>query len=205
MTSTLLEPAARDVVGAGPAQTPYLELDIADAVDRYARLRDAFGHAAVHYAVKANPHPALLRALVRAGGRFDVAGAGELELCLAAGAAPRDPRRWEPPVAAAARVFAAARGRGLAPRLLDLGGGLPARHAGECPPLARYVDTITAAVRRHFGSDRPELLVEPGRGVVGDAGRLVAEVMVFEAAGAYTTALSTVGFNGFPALPTVLR
>ena len=29
--------------------------------------------------------------------------------------------------------------------------------------------------------------------------------VVLESAGAYTTAFSTVGFNGFPALPTVLR
>ena len=39
---------------------------------------------------KANPHPELLQALVRAGGRFDIASAGEVELCRAAGVSAAD-------------------------------------------------------------------------------------------------------------------
>jgi ornithine decarboxylase len=41
----------------------------------------------VHDAVKANPHP-VLRALVQAGCRFDVASPAEVHLALAAGASP---------------------------------------------------------------------------------------------------------------------
>lgn len=68
--------------------TPYLALDVAAAVRRYGELAAAFGPHAVHYAVKANPHPALVGALAAADGRFDVASAGEVDLCLAAGAQP---------------------------------------------------------------------------------------------------------------------
>ena len=43
---------------------------------------------AVHYAVKANPHPQLLAALAAVGCRFDVASPAEVRAALAAGAAP---------------------------------------------------------------------------------------------------------------------
>jgi len=65
-------------------QTPHLVLDIDRAVERYAIISAAFGSASVHYAVKANPYPILLEALVRAGSRFDVASPGEVHACLSA-------------------------------------------------------------------------------------------------------------------------
>lgn len=136
-------------------------LDVADAVARCARLRDAFGRAAVHYAGKANPYPALLRALVRAGGRFDVASAGELERCLAAGAAPH--------------------------------------HLLFSNPVKRRADIAYAYAR---GVRRS---VADSTGELDKLAPAVPGASVLEAAGAYTTALSTVGCNGFPALPTVLR
>jgi ornithine decarboxylase len=72
---------------SAPARpTPYLALDASTAVSRYRALADAFGLEAVHYAVKVNPHPALIVALTSAGARFDVASAGEVDQCLAAGA-----------------------------------------------------------------------------------------------------------------------
>lgn len=76
------------VFEAGRVATPYLRLDVAKAVERFRSLAAAFGPGTVHYAVKANPHPMLVASLVRAGCRFDAASAGEVELCLAAGAHP---------------------------------------------------------------------------------------------------------------------
>lgn len=359
-----------------PLATPYLVLDIAAATQRYRRLACLFSADAVHYAVKANPHPVLVSSLVAAGSRFDVASAGEVDLCLAAGARPeqllysnpmkrrteiehaygrgvrvfaadspdeigklsetapgaevlvrlstsgegsdwplsgkfgcsaeeaydllvfadtlglraagiafhvgsqqREPMRWERPIAAAAGVFARLRHRGIRSWLLDVGGGLPADHLGGQPDLPTYATVIRTAVERHF-RDRPRLVIEPGRGIAGDAGTLVSSVLGvtwrggrrwvyldagvytglvetlgesiryrletnradaevgpavlagptcdsvdvlyqdvpvqlpldlaegdevrFRSAGAYTTSYSTVGFNGFPPLPTVV-
>lgn len=70
-------------------QTPYLVVDVAVAAAQYRRIARAFAGSRVYYAVKANPEPPLLRALVAAGCRFDVAGPAEIDLCLAAGASPR--------------------------------------------------------------------------------------------------------------------
>ena len=363
-----------------PRATPYLELAPVAAVRRFRRLAAALPGTAVHYAVKANPHPALLGALAAAGCRFDVAGPAEVRACLAVGAdaadlvhsnpvskraalaecaalgvdlfvvdsaeeavkvaevapgsrvlcrivtsgtgsdwplsrkygcsAPqaveilalaaglglrpagisfhvgsqqRDPGAWASPIDAAARVSGVLREHGIVVDLLDLGGGFPANHEGGAPPLAAYGAAIETALRRSFdgaGLPRPRTLVEPGRSVVGDAGRVVATVVgvlrrgdtrwvyldagvftgmvetldeairykigtsadggptgpcvlagptcdsadvlyekrpvqlplalvegdrvVLRSAGAYTTCYSTVGFNGFAPMPTVL-
>jgi ornithine decarboxylase len=54
----------------------------------YLAVRDALPEAAVYYAVKANPAPEVVALLAGLGAGFDVASPGEIELCLAAGAAP---------------------------------------------------------------------------------------------------------------------
>lgn len=77
-------------VDAPAAVTPYLDLDVRAAVTHYLRVAAALPGTAVHYAVKANPEPALLRALAAAGCRFDVASPAEVVAVLEAGAEPAD-------------------------------------------------------------------------------------------------------------------
>ena len=94
----------------GTPASPYLELSVATAVDRLHALAAALPGTAVHYAVKANPEPALLRALHLAGGRFDVASPAEVTAALAAGAAPEDLVYSNPIKRRADIAFAAERG-----------------------------------------------------------------------------------------------
>ena len=256
------------------AATPRLELSVGTAVTRYLALASALPGTAIHYAVKANPHPVLLRALAQSGCRFDVASPAEVRAALDAGApashlvhsnpvarrdnlaqayalgvrlfvvdsagevakladaAPgaavlvrivtsgsgsdwplsrkygctvdeavavlvtagrqgldpagvsfhvgsqqRDPQAWGAPIASAARVFAAVRAAGFRPWLLDLGGGFPARLDGEPLPVVDYGRSIDAHLEAAFGAERPRTIVEPGRGVVGDAGTVVTSVV----------------------------
>ncbi len=70
--------------------TPYLALDPSTALARLGEMTDALPETAIHYAVKANPHPRLLQALAFAGARFDVASPEEVRLCLEAGAQAED-------------------------------------------------------------------------------------------------------------------
>ncbi len=100
------------------------------------------------------------------------------------GSQQRDPGAWDAPIAAAARVFDLLRADGLDPWLLDLGGGFPAHLDGECPPLPAYGAAIELQLRRHFGTHRPQTLVEPGRAVVADAGCLVSTVLAVVRRGA---------------------
>ncbi|MEQ8602935.1 MAG: type III PLP-dependent enzyme [Marivibrio sp.] len=69
---------------AQPA-TPHLAVDLHAIAARYRALADALAPAAIHYAVKANPAPAVLTLLAELGARFDVASRGEVELCRGLG------------------------------------------------------------------------------------------------------------------------
>ncbi len=274
MTTTL--PAQRrGGHGLAPlTDTPYLELDVRQAVGRFSELAGAFPGTAVHYAVKANPHPDLLAALAAAGCRFDVASPTEVRAALRAGAraetllyshpvkrrdhvleaaalgvrlfvvdsesevakiadaAPgsavlcrlvtsgegsdwplsrkygcatfeavqvlgvaadlgldaagvcfhvgsqqREPEAWSTPIGAAAEVFDVLRRRGVRPWLLDLGGGFPAVYDEGCRPVSSYGAAIEHELTEAFGNHRPRTIIEPGRGVVGDAGTIVSTVV----------------------------
>ncbi len=74
-------------------------------------------------------------------------------------------------------MFRALRRDGIRPWLVDLGGGFPADHHGDHPELAAYGAAIRAALHASFGDDVPQTIVEPGRGLVGDAGTLVTSVI----------------------------
>ena len=68
--------------------TPCLVVDLDIVAERYRALADALPGTAIFYAIKANPHPAILRLLVRLGSSFDVASRAEVDAVLAAGATP---------------------------------------------------------------------------------------------------------------------
>ena len=55
---------------------------------RYQRLRTALPGVAIHYAVKANDHLAVLTTLARSGAGADVVSGGELQRALRAGFPP---------------------------------------------------------------------------------------------------------------------
>lgn len=67
---------------------PTLLIDTDRVAENYAALSAGLQEIRVHYAVKANPHPAIIARLVALGSRFDAASRGEIALCLAQGAAP---------------------------------------------------------------------------------------------------------------------
>jgi ornithine decarboxylase len=46
------------------------------------------------------------------------------------------------------------------------------------PSLKTYGSTIFKALRKHFGNRIPENIIEPGRGMVGNAGVIEAEVVL---------------------------
>ena len=67
---------------------PTLLIDVDQVETNYNKLKFGMPTAHIHYAVKSNPHPEILKRLTTLGGKFDAASRGEIEMCLAAGAAP---------------------------------------------------------------------------------------------------------------------
>jgi ornithine decarboxylase len=77
-----------------------------------------------------------------------------------------------------AAVFRACAERGIALSMVNLGGGFPTKYVRDVPPVESYGRSIFRALRKHFGNAIPETIIEPGRGMVGNAGVIEAEVVL---------------------------
>jgi len=94
------------------------------------------------------------------------------------GSQQRDPRMWDGALRASAAIFRDLAERGIELQMLNLGGGFPTRYLKDVPAVKVYGRTIFRALRRHFGNRIPETIIEPGRGMVGNAGIIEAEVVL---------------------------
>jgi ornithine decarboxylase len=85
---------------------------------------------------------------------------------------------WDRALASTAAVFRTCAERGISLAIVNLGGGFPARYVRKTPKLESYGKAIFRSLRKHFGNAVPETIVEPGRGLVGNAGMIEAEVVL---------------------------
>ena len=67
---------------------------------------------------------------------------------------------------------------GVKLRMMNLGGGFPTRYRDAVPEIDQFGNAIMDAMIAHFGNNLPEMVIEPGRFVVGDAGVVSAEVVL---------------------------
>ena len=88
------------------------------------------------------------------------------------------PAAYEVAVSRVAMLFTDLRDAGVNLRMMNLGGGFPVRYRDEVPAIDRFGDAIMGAMAAHFGNALPEILIEPGRFIVGDAGVVSAEVVL---------------------------
>jgi ornithine decarboxylase len=85
---------------------------------------------------------------------------------------------WDSALASAAWIFREMAERGIVLSMVNLGGGFPARYLKEMPGVPRYGEAILRGLSKHFGNRIPQTIIEPGRGMVGDAGMIEAEVVL---------------------------
>jgi ornithine decarboxylase len=85
---------------------------------------------------------------------------------------------WDGALGAAAMIFRTLAERGITLRMVNLGGGFPAKYLKAIPAVQTYGMAISSALMKHFGNRLPETIIEPGRGMVGDAGLIKAEVVL---------------------------
>ena len=89
---------------------PFLILDTAIVRAKARRFRAAMPRVRPHYAVKANPHPRVLRALIEEGCGFEIASIAELDLLVSLGVRPQDVLYSNPMKPRASIAYAAAKG-----------------------------------------------------------------------------------------------
>jgi ornithine decarboxylase len=99
------------------------------------------------------------------------------------GSQQRDLTQWDIALGKTKMLFTALSEAGIQLKLINLGGGFPARYRTRIPGPDQYGQAIMAAVTKHFGNALPQMIVEPGRGIAGDAGVLQSEVVLISSKG----------------------
>ncbi|MGK9166853.1 type III PLP-dependent enzyme [Inquilinus limosus] len=94
------------------------------------------------------------------------------------GSQQRDTGAWDQALESAAAIFRDLAAKGVELKMVNLGGGFPTKYLKEVPTPEAYGRAIDASLRHHFGNRLPETIIEPGRGMVGNAGVIQTEVVL---------------------------
>lgn len=94
------------------------------------------------------------------------------------GSQQRNPKMWDGALKASSMIFRELAERGIYLQMVNLGGGFPTKYLKNVPAVKAYGQSIFRSLRKHFGNAIPETIIEPGRGMVGNAGVIEAEVIL---------------------------
>ena len=87
----------------------------------------------------------------------------------------RNPENWRVGIEKARTLFDSMARAGLKPRMLDIGGGFPVRHVKPIPSIEVIGEVVNEALKA-FPED-VQVIAEPGRYLVSDAGYFVCRVL----------------------------
>ena len=162
-----------------------VEWFVVDSADELRRVHESKPHARVYLRI-ATPNigsdwPLSGKFGAAAGdSREIVALAARLGVDLAGvtfhvGSQCRNPENWRVALEKARALFDVMAKAGLKPRLLNIGGGYPVRHVKPIPSI----ETIGAVVNEGLKAfpDDVQVIAEPGRYLVSDAGYFVCRVL----------------------------
>jgi ornithine decarboxylase len=85
---------------------------------------------------------------------------------------------WDRALAESAQIFRTLAERDIHLSMVNLGGGFPTKLLKTIPEPQAYGQAIHRSLVTHFGNRIPETIIEPGRGMVGDAGVIKTEVVL---------------------------
>jgi ornithine decarboxylase len=94
------------------------------------------------------------------------------------GSQQKDVTQWDRAIVEVAQLFRELEALGVDLGMVNLGGGFPTRYRTDVPDSEAYGKAIFNSLRTHFGNRIPEAIVEPGRGMVGNAGIIESEVVL---------------------------
>jgi ornithine decarboxylase len=85
---------------------------------------------------------------------------------------------YEAAIGRVGMLFTDLRAAGIDLRMVNLGGGFPVPYRDAVPGIDDFGRAIMRAMTTAFGNALPEMVVEPGRFIVGDAGVVSSEVVL---------------------------
>jgi len=94
------------------------------------------------------------------------------------GSQQRDIGQWDNAISICKYLFDSAKSNGIKLKMLNLGGGFPATYISPTHETSVYATEIIRFLKEDFGETLPEIILEPGRFMAGDAGVLVSEVIL---------------------------
>jgi ornithine decarboxylase len=95
------------------------------------------------------------------------------------GSQQRDIGVWNDAIAKTKYLFESLEDEeGIKLSMINMGGGFPANYIQPTNELSVYASEITRYLTDDFGEDRPMVILEPGRSLVGDSGVLTSEVVL---------------------------
>jgi ornithine decarboxylase len=94
------------------------------------------------------------------------------------GSQQRNTESWDVALASASAIFRECAERGIHLSMVNLGGGFPTKYLKSIPAVEAYGESIFRALSKHFGNRLPETIIEPGRGMVGNAGIIESEIVL---------------------------
>ncbi|HEY9585993.1 MAG TPA: type III PLP-dependent enzyme [Candidatus Paceibacterota bacterium] len=124
---------------------------------------------------KFGAHPDMLYTLVKFAKKSGLTPYG---ISFHVGSQQRDIGQWDNAIALVKYLFDALKGDGILLSAINLGGGFPAQYLKPTDGVPSYADAILGYLREDFPDGGLEIMVEPGRSLVADAGIIVAEVVL---------------------------
>jgi ornithine decarboxylase len=89
-----------------------------------------------------------------------------------------DATYWRGPLLETADLFRTLAREGLILDTVNMGGALPGPYESDVPPVSQYASAIGEALDDAFGSSHPNVMFEPGRSLVAEAGVIQSEVVL---------------------------
>ncbi|MCJ9430699.1 type III PLP-dependent enzyme [Kordiimonas marina] len=95
------------------------------------------------------------------------------------GSQQRDIGAWDAALAKVKSIFDRLKDEdGITLKMINMGGGFPGNYIMRTNELRTYATEIQRFLEEDFGDDLPEIILEPGRSMVANAGVLVSEVVL---------------------------
>ncbi|SHH16699.1 type III PLP-dependent enzyme [Thermosipho atlanticus] len=88
-----------------------------------------------------------------------------------------NPNNWRVAIREVSVVFEEARRKGIEMNMVNTGGGMPIKYSKEIPSIEEISEVINQSVRDYLG-ENITVIVEPGRSMVGNAGVMIASVIL---------------------------
>jgi ornithine decarboxylase len=95
------------------------------------------------------------------------------------GSQQNDIEQWNQAIIKTKHLFDTIAKEGIKLKMVNMGGGLPAKYYNQISELSVYAEAINRYIANAFGEDnKPEIIFEPGRSLVANAGVLVSEIIL---------------------------